>query len=146
MMEREFEDMQRETTTPFGHRYVALMGALALMVAIACAGCGAGEVRHRVSGTVTYAGLPVEMGSITFDPGDPSLTPDGAEIVDGRYQCEVRPGTMTVRITGSRKCPPVPGDPDTVYEDYIPAPHNTNSTRTVEITGTETIDFDLTSP
>ncbi len=142
---REARAMPREAMTRSGYRPAAVVGALTILAGTILTGCGGGEVRHLISGTVNYDGKPVEMGTISFDSGNPDLMPDGAAIVDGRYECEVRPGKMTVRITASRKRPPVPGDPDVFYEDYIPARHNTNSTLTVEITGTDTMDFNLTA-
>jgi len=111
------------------------------------AGCG-GERRYELTGTVTYGGQPVERGEISFDPTEPGEAPEGGPILDGRFRVEVGPGKKIVRIRGSRPLPPEQQDSPEMgllYEDYIPARHNTESTREVEITpgGQREFTFDL---
>jgi hypothetical protein len=123
-----------------------LPAALALLLT---AGCG-GEPRYEVSGTVTFDGVAVERGEISFDPVDPGRAPEGGPIEGGRFAVEMTAGKKIVRIRGSRKLPPERQDnPEMgpLYEDYIPAAHNTESTRQVEITpgGDNEFTFDLTS-
>lgn len=113
---------------------------LALVIALTLLGCGpSGPRKHPVSGTATYAGKPIEEGNITFINMDhKEWGPDGAVIKNGKFTLQVKEGKARVEITGSR---PVT-DPEILakaggpppYEDYIPAKHNTGSTRIVEIT------------
>ncbi len=112
-------------------------------------GCGGGIQRQEVSGTVTYDGKPVQRGEVSFVPDDPALAPEGGVIEDGKFRFEAVAGKKTVQIRGSRELPPRPEDgPDAgpMYEDYIPARHNTGSTLTVEVKPGEdnTYEFKLT--
>ncbi|MBE6426647.1 MAG: hypothetical protein IJD43_15305 [Thermoguttaceae bacterium] len=118
-----------------------------ILALVLLAGCGSGEEkRFSVTGNVSYAGKPVETGSISFVPSDPSLSPDGALIENGAYTCAVRPGKMKVQITGSKRVKPKKGDdPNLVlYEDYIPAKYNLESALEVEVSEDMTADFELT--
>lgn len=83
--------------------------ALGLLLA-GVAGCGQrGPERFRVRGTVTYAGSPVQLGRVIFEP-DTSRGNDGpqgfAPIESGRYDtagphCRgAVGGSMRVRIDG----------------------------------------------
>jgi hypothetical protein len=59
--------------------------------AVVATGCGDGFPRHRVSGTVTHAGKPVERGSITFEPTESvgKIAPTGtAKIENGKFETE----------------------------------------------------------
>jgi len=84
--------------------------ALGLLVLAAVAGCGErGPERFRVSGTVTHAGRPVQLGRIVFEP-DTSRGNDGpqgfAPIENGRFDTSgphcrgTVGGPMRVRIDG----------------------------------------------
>lgn len=89
-----------------GLRLTVTLGLLLAIVA----GCGRrGPERYRVSGTVTYAGKPVPLGRVVFEP-DTSRGNDGpqgfAPIENGRFDT-ARPhcrgtvgGPMRVRIDG----------------------------------------------
>ena len=53
------------------HRIVIAQRVWLCSLAVACAalaGCGDGMKRHRVRGTVTFQGKPVESGAIFFEP------------------------------------------------------------------------------
>ena len=105
--------------------------------------CGK-EKLYTVSGTVTYQGELIPDGSISFVPGNPKLSPQGATIRDGKYTAQVRKGTMTVKITGSRIDPKqkmLDGSP--FWTDFVPEKYGSQSTLTVEITGDQTENFDL---
>ena len=105
--------------------------------------CGK-EKLYTVSGTVTYQGELVPDGSISFVPGDPKLSPQGASIRDGKYTAQVRKGTMTVKITGSKPDPKqkmLDGSP--FWTDFVPEKYGAQSTLTVEIKGNQTENFDL---
>lgn len=117
-----------------------------ILFLVLLAGCGGGEEkRFTVTGNVSYAGKPVETGSISFVPSDPALSPDGAPIVNGAYSCAVRPGKMKVQITGSKRVKPKKKDDPNLelYEDYIPAKFNLESALEVEVSENMTKDFDL---
>lgn len=84
--------------------------ALGLLLLAAVAGCGQrGPERFRVSGTVTYAGQPVPLGRVVFEP-DTSRGNDGpqgfAPIENGRFDTSAPHcrgtvgGPMRVRIDG----------------------------------------------
>jgi hypothetical protein len=70
-------------------QHATIRGAL-LSIVVFVTGCG-GETRerHTVSGTVTYRGKPVEMGSIRFEAG-PEVGDFAsvcyASIADGQYE------------------------------------------------------------
>ncbi len=68
-----------------GYRLVAMLAPLVL------AGCGpAGPARYDVSGTVTFDGQPVPLGTITFLPAPGNSGPGGsATIENGRYDTTV---------------------------------------------------------
>ena len=105
--------------------------------------CGK-EKLYTVSGTASYQGEPIPDGSISFVPSDPKLSPQGASIRDGKYTAQVRKGTMTVKITGSKIDPKQKmEDGSPFWTDFVPEKYSTQSTLTVEITGNQTENFDL---
>ena len=113
------------------------------VVSLTISGCGK-EKLYTVSGTVSYKGELVPDGSISFVPGDPKLSPQGASIKNGKYTAKVRKGTMTVRITGSKIDPNqkmLDGSP--FWTDFVPEKYGAQSTLSVEIKGNQTENFDL---
>jgi len=124
--------------------FVVLLAAASLLV-----GCGpGGPVTHQVTGTVTFDGAPVQDGDIVFrDPAGKEKS-YGGRIENGEFSLEVSPGAKRVEITAMREVPGEfdtmnPGEKVPLKEPYIPAEYNTNSTLTAEITGAETLSFDL---
>ena len=121
------------------------------VVAAACLvalGCGPRDTRIECSGTVTYAGQPVEEGSIGFFPLAGGGRSEGAVITAGRYTARVQPGRHRVEIRGSRPLagkPIVSDMPSGIREDYIPKEFNDASTLEAEIpaTGPHRLPFDL---
>ena len=121
------------------------------IVAAACVvafGCGPRDTRVECSGTVTYAGQPVEEGSIGFSPLAGGGRSEGAVITAGRYTARVQPGRHRVEIRGSRPLagkPIVSDMPSGIREDYIPKEFNDASTLEAEIhaTGPHMLPFDL---
>ena len=78
-----------------------LFGAALLTVAL-LVGCG--DSGCTVSGEVSYEGVPVEDGNITFLPADGKGTPVGAPISAGRYSVTgMAPGKKVVQITSVKK-------------------------------------------
>jgi hypothetical protein len=111
-------------------------------------GCGPRDTRVECSGTVTYAGQPVEEGAIGFFPLTGGGRSEGAVITAGRYTARVEPGRHRVEIRGSR---PLAGKaivsdmPGGIREDYIPKAFNDASTLEAEIpaAGPHELPFDL---
>jgi hypothetical protein len=91
---------------------------LAILLGVAplcCGGCGErGPVRYKLSGTVTYAGQPIKVGMIVFEPAAGNTGPgESAKIVDGRYETPkgLVPGVMKATIQGCDGIPyEVPGE------------------------------------
>jgi hypothetical protein len=114
------------------------------------AGCGGGVPRYDVSGTVSFDGQPVERGEVSLIPDDPAQPPEGGLIESGRFRFQATAGPKTVQIRGSRPLPPERQDnPDMglLYEDFIPARYNRESTLKAEVKprGSNVFDYQLTS-
>lgn len=109
------------------------------------AGCGdKGPLRHKVTGTVSLDGQPVETGQVLFIPADGQGPSDACPIVAGKFEGEVAPGSKRVEITASKQVPPKEpgGMPDSI--SLIPPKYNSQSTLTAEIKdGQEPLTFDL---
>jgi len=108
-----------------------------LLAAVALAGgCGPRDTRVECSGTVSFAGRPVEEGTIGFFPLAGGRS-EGAVIAGGRYTARVQPGRHRVEIRGSRPLAENtsgPSDmPGPIREDYIPKEFNEASTLEVEV-------------
>jgi hypothetical protein len=118
-----------------------------------CAGCGAGA--SVVQGTVTFAGKPVEEGTIVFEPADGSGASFQGVIEDGRYEVTegVLLGKKVVRIrgfqrTGRKVEAGLPLPPGTMIDEVrqiIPAQYNDQSDLTIEAVAGQVnhFDFDL---
>lgn len=127
-------------------RLAALLVAGAVSIS---GGCGGGVARYDVSGTVTYDGQPVERGEISLVPDDPAQAPEGGTIESGRFRLQATAGPKTVQIRGSRPLPPERQDNPQMgllYEDYIPARYNRESTLKAEVAprGPNVFTFELT--
>jgi hypothetical protein len=132
-------------------RLLVWLGAIALTAS----GCGSGKV--PVSGSVLFAGKPVEEGMITFEPADGKGSTTGGLIADGNYELQgdaaALPGEKIVRIVALRKTgrmipagsPSPPGTMVPEFTQCIPSRYNDRSTLRVQITPDKanTHDFDL---
>jgi hypothetical protein len=124
-----------------------MMMAMLLMFA----GCGSGKTLRGISGEVTFDGEPVESGDIQFLPE--VGTPEGSNIIDGKYAANVSPGKMKVRIYASKPHPTQttpnadPSAPDLpLMVEYIPAKYNESTELAITVEGDgETHNFVLTS-
>lgn len=112
---------------------VGFVVAAACLVAL---GCGPRDTRVECSGTVTYAGQPVEEGSIGFFPLEGGGRSEGAVITAGRYRARVVPGRQRVEIRASRAMSDFKGPTDLgpPRVDFIPVEFNSRSTLTVDVT------------
>ena len=116
---------------------------LSIFIAVAVAGCG--PANRRVWGDVSYAGKPVEDGTIEFIPADRTAGPStGGPIVSGHYDVPAAVGPLpggvykvTIRaMAKTGKSSPDPFNPSAKIEqieNYIPAIYNTNTTLKVTI-------------
>lgn len=125
------------------------MGATALTSLTGCSSSSSGPKTYPVSGKVTFAGEPVERGTILFR----ALAGDGrgysGEIAAGAYEVPVEAGEMRVEITASRAVPGKfteanPGEREPVYEMFVPKKYNADSTlRATVAPGARSFAFDL---
>jgi hypothetical protein len=122
-------------------------------------GCGASRSeRVPMDGSVTFDGVPIETGQIVFEPKGPGRMSIG-QIAAGRYSIAEKygptRGEFVVRITADRptgeKSAPssyaADQSPQDVYEQFIPAKYNSDSTLTLTIGDKSRVekDFSLTS-
>ncbi len=121
------------------------------LLAVLLAGCGDGDGRQAVSGTVTFKGQPVD-GSIDFIPAAGAGTQAGAVIEKGRYSIPrdkgLVPGTYKVMIFSpdNKEVTPDPGGNPFLAKakERIPAEYNEKTTLTREVKpGGNTFDFTL---
>ncbi len=122
--------------------------ACAMVLLVGCAPTG--PETQAVTGTVTFDGEPVADGAITFRDAAGQSKSYGGPITNGKYAFESSPGSKKVEISAMRD---VPGKMDTsnpgvevpLREQYIPKQYNEESTLTAEVSGSDPIDFALTS-
>lgn len=123
-------------------------------IGLICAtGCGEGEPKAEVSGTVTLDGVPIENGSIQFYPTGKTGQTAGGGIEKGNYKVEASPGEMTVTLNASKsigkyKAYDTPESPllDRIVE-VIPSEYNSMSKIKVTLKPgkNENVNFDLES-
>lgn len=118
-----------------------------LLALLFAAGCGAGDGKVLVTGTVTFDGSPMPDGYITFTP-EGGGAPEAAPIAAGKYQVAVKPGPHRVEVEASRFV----GEKNQIMglqprEQYVPARYNSETTLRSEVTsaGEKVFAFDLTS-
>ncbi|PQO31110.1 hypothetical protein C5Y96_12190 [Blastopirellula marina] len=105
----------------------ALMIALfAVTSAISLVGCTASEEfpKYPVTGTITYAGKPIESGSIVFDPVDGIGPSSMGGIENGEIKAEVTAGEKIVRISAVRTLEKKDQYGEAITESYIPDKYN----------------------
>ena len=130
--------MDRKINNPFVCWCVAGIFLLVL------AGCGPGNGRQNLEGTVTLDGEPLAKGSIAFRPTAGTQSPTaGGRIVNGEFSISpekgLSAGTFRVEITASRKTGRKVMDPVRrievdEMEQVIPQRYNRQSELTREIT------------
>ena len=81
-------------------RQLVSAALVAAMVPAFGAGCGGSESKGTVTGEVTYAGVPLESGTIQFTPKDGKGTVSGGPVTAGKFNVPNVPvGTMVVSVT-----------------------------------------------
>jgi hypothetical protein len=122
--------------------------ALVCLTVVGLHGCRQGPAMAEVAGRVTLDDQPIANGEILFLDGDNQQPPAMGQVVDGQYRLRVPIGSKRIEIRASRK---VPGQgamgEDYVWESYIPADYNVNSTlkANIESGRVNTFDFPLRS-
>jgi hypothetical protein len=125
-----------------------LAAALVLLVLAGCSG------RPAIEGTVTYAGQPVDGGSISFIPDNNRGTIASADIKAGKYAVPAGKGPGTgkcrVQIVWKKKTGrqvQTPGDAGNLIDEtvqVIPANYNAQTTLSADLkSGGNTLNFDL---
>jgi hypothetical protein len=125
--------------------------ARCLVLAVILMGCSSNS-RYGVEGRVTYAGEPIELGSITFLPEAEQNIKGGGVIVRGYYKVEphygLNPGPHRVEIRWAKptgkKYKNEFGEVLDVRKEGLPDKYHTKSTMSATIkAGANTLDFDL---
>jgi hypothetical protein len=119
---------------------------------LSVAGCGSSEPKkHAVSGTVTFKGVPLKVGSIEFRPEDKSSnTFAGTGIEDGNFQIPpsngLLPGWYKVSISSlGGPAPPPDAGPSAGQKEVVPAIYNSKTQLREEVKsgGPNVFRFDL---
>jgi hypothetical protein len=133
-------------------RPAAVLCSLGAALVAALTGCGDASKGYRVTGTVTWQGAPLKVGSIDFKPEIDGQGPQaGTEIKDGKFEFPaasgLRPGKYKVSVSAVGGPPPNPsGDkpaPPPIKE--FPAIYNSQTKLRAEVTadGPNEFTFDL---
>jgi hypothetical protein len=73
-------------------------------LALALAACSGPEARpHRVTGTVTWKGVPIENGRINLIAADGKSAPASAKIEQGRFELYATPGVKRVEVLSQKE-------------------------------------------
>lgn len=126
-------------------------------ICLFCCGCSQdADGLQAVSGTVNVDGVPVQTGSIRFEPTEGQASFSGAMILDGKYTVPrdngLLAGKYRVAITapmpgtidkGSSQA--LPGEAPPLAKDLIPPEWNSASTQFIEVKkgGSNTFSFDI---
>lgn len=112
-------------------------------------GCSHGPVQYTVSGEVAYKGQPVTQGQIFFADAKAKGPTAYGEIKDGHYEVQMLAGEKLVRINSARQTGKMlKGGMTGQYPEVIellPPKYNsaTTLTRTIELGGSQVLDFRL---
>jgi len=127
-------------------RFIGLATALPFFV-LAVSGCGPGDGKVLVNGSVTFDGNPMPDGYVIFTPQGGG-TPVAGPIRDGKFAFSAPPGIHRVEIEASRFVGPKnPIMGLQAREQYVPSRYNSASTLRQEVKpqGTNVCDFTLSS-
>jgi len=110
-------------------------------------GCQPAAVKTTtISGVVTVDGEPVSLGTIAFEPDNPSLPSATAEIHDGKFTIGSPRGKRRILIMAYRQAEGLGPDGQPYQEQYLPARFNLESDRFLEVESETLVDqnFELT--
>ncbi len=120
-----------------------------IWLTVVLAGCGGPSGSDPwVSGTVRLDERPLETGTVLFQPDDPEIAPQMAEVKNGEFELGIKPGRYRIEIQASRLVAGKTGKyGEPVYESMIPDRYGQHSTLTAEVTaaGPHELTFLLTS-
>jgi hypothetical protein len=133
---------------------------LAATVGLTAIGCGGGNNRQEVTGTVTWKGKPLATGTIRFLPAEPSVTTEATAVVtDGAFRIPkedgLLPGKYKVAVSSpdpsTQQGPPdaPPGERGGYpAKDRIPAEYSTagKTKLAAEVKADGTNQFEFTIP
>lgn len=113
---------------------------LTVITSAALCGCGGGvpdSGKSAYNGSITWNGAPLPSGTITF--ADPSGDLDAAQIAEGKFTVNLKPGQKALSVTaekkvGERKEDRIP-DPQPIMHQYLPPELNSASKLTHEVKG-----------
>lgn len=106
-----------------------LMTFAVIALSLISSGCGpGGPAMATVTGTVSYAGEPIQDGEIRFIPTNTSLRAEGGKIVGGQYSLLATVGDNRVEIVAAKHDPKRDGN-----FDFVPAKYNTASKLTANV-------------
>jgi hypothetical protein len=128
-----------------GSRFIGLVAVIPLLF-LSALGCGSGNEKVMVSGTVAFDGKPMPDGYVIFTP-EGGGTPAAGPISNGKFSFLTSPGTHRVEIEASQFV----GPKNAIMglqprEQYVPARYNSASTLRREVTqDSNMFDFSLSS-
>ena len=127
-----------------------IFAALAIALVL---GCGPGDPRLAVTGTVKYKDQPLDQGRIEFHPPENQGTMSGAVIQNGKFDIPrttgLAPATYEVRIysydeRGGKAAASQPGEPGLGFKERIAKKYNTASTLKADVKrGNTTFEFSV---
>lgn len=152
-------EMRNETVSAARRKRVWVSAFSCCLALSFLAGCGeAGGERCSVKGSITLNGVPIETGTIVFEPQGQGGARGGASIKNGEYEIpierEMWAGSFVVRVTGFRETGRTRAPFETlegevaeqtvVLEELVPRQYNSRSTLDVELaSGENEQDFEL---
>jgi hypothetical protein len=125
-----------------------------MLMAAATIGCGAADDLNRgsIAGKVTLDGVPLEAGTVCFNPTEGTTGPASyATIAQGKYSISAKArgplvGKHKVVIDAYRDIGNKTSSGEPLKEQVVPAKYNQQTTLVVAVTqGPNTQDFELVS-
>ncbi len=119
-----------------------------LSITVSLVGCGGkagseGPDLHKVTGTVTLDGKPIQEGSITLDPTSGGVPAMGG-IKDGAFEFEAAPGEYIARFAAMKVTTEKDEYGELITESLISDEYNSNSKETASIkAGSNTLTFEI---
>ncbi|MBA2113538.1 hypothetical protein [Bremerella alba] len=107
----------------------SIIAFLCITSGMSLLGCTTSEdnPKYPVKGTVTYAGEPIEVGTIVFDPVNGEGPSAMGGIENGNIQAEVTAGEKIVRVSAVRTLERKDQYGEPITESYIPDKYNGTS-------------------